>query len=99
MSFGPSKLTPSPRHECACQECCGVEGNDEFICLARNAFDVMMRRGWGVERFIAPDGSFQWSVESNGVRNIVGGTTIWSNSDPFTALVEADKWYRENIEK
>lgn len=58
----------------------------DFIAIARNAFDVMMRRGWGVtcdrlkSQFCA--------LEESG----------WFD-DPFSALVEADKWYTENVEK
>jgi len=60
MSIDLSKLTPAPwiadRREIEVPENFHIydEGghNEEdaaFIALARNAFDVMMRRGWGVE--------------------------------------------------
>lgn len=69
------------------------EDEAQFICLARNAFDVMMRRGWTLEQigttwFVADgcDGATE-------AANAVGGF-----QDPFTALVEADKWYREHVE-
>jgi hypothetical protein len=69
----------------------------DFILLARNAFDVMMRRGWN-PYYAADDG---WRVEDGGCG---GRTTAEVNiggkswPDPFTALVEADRWYRENVE-
>lgn len=59
-----------------------------FIALARNAFDVMMRRGWGVAKEL--DG---WSVFGNGI--VRGNPGV---PDPFTALVEADKWYAAHVE-
>lgn len=78
----------------------------EFIALARNAFDVMMRRKtwivrlmpshadrdswvvlWGLASGPGPFKEYQaWAYERN-------------HDNPFTALVEADKWYRENVEK
>lgn len=67
-----------------------------FIALARNAFDVMMRRGWHPVK----NGN-DWHV-------VVPGTShgvvykFWHDRagcvDPFTALVVADEWYRENVE-
>ena len=59
-----------------------------FAALARNAFDVMMRRGCCVYSCDDDDGQW-WEV------------TFWDKKDqppgerhldPFTALVEADKW-------
>lgn len=79
------------------------DSNAEFITLARNAFDVMLRRGWGVRMFSHnKSGGQQWSVE-----NIYGDgfwfphhdkshnikSQFWP--DPFTALVEADRWYSD----
>jgi hypothetical protein len=54
------------------------------------AFEVMMRRGWGVEQYVCENGVKQWSVED-------GGKPIWNDDDPFTALCDADKWYREHM--
>ena len=82
----------------------GVMGENytdaEFIALARNAFDVMMRRGWRVGK--KPGCVDAFVVES---WQQVEGKILWSpvwpghvSSDPFTALVEADKWYKENVE-
>lgn len=67
----------------------------EFCAVARNAFDVMMRRGWGVVHrqsgwFAAiPEECFQNEIAFRKMR--------WP--DPFTALVESDKWWIENVEK
>lgn len=58
-----------------------------FIALARNAFDVMMRRGWSVEQW--HDG--RWSLDH--VIRPFCWTDAMAWPDPFTALVEADKWY------
>jgi hypothetical protein len=87
-------LPPAPCYECFCKECCGGD-NDEFIVLARNAFDVMMRRGWFVVPNYMTRPGTAWRVK-----------TAWPNCevewkewpDPFTALVEADKWFRENVD-
>ena len=84
---------------------CFQTGDAEFIALARNAFDVMMRRGW----VLYMDGGGHWiACERSDKEGIVHGPIIkrdgevcWYDglySDPFTALVEADKWYRENVE-
>lgn len=50
----------------------------EFIALARNAFDVLMRRGWHPSR----DSAGGWWCE------------YVHAPDPFTALVLADEWYK-----
>lgn len=76
----------------------GIWGKGEtdmaFIALARNAFDVMMRRGWhvwppcediGWKVFATTASMDKWTLENHFL-------------DPFTALVEADKWYREHVE-
>lgn len=71
----------------------------EFAALARNALDVMMRRGWGVYAASGPGyhpGGHEYGWQAtDGDDNRIGDTLY---SDPFTALVEADKWYRENAE-
>ncbi len=69
------------------------EANADFIALARNAFDVLLRRGWGVEQvgqkwFLAEHGFPQ------GMAHLGHGF-----DDPFTCLVEADRWYQENVER
>lgn len=64
----------------------------EFIALARNAFDVMMRRGWGVE--CADVGGPCFTVV-DACGHFINET---AHRDPFTALVEADRWYAANVE-
>lgn len=79
------KLTPSPRIPRV--------DDAEFIALARNAFDVMMRRKW----YPMLDGSGKWRAEYQEsdylTRNWVNSEADFSFNDPFTALVEADAWY------
>ena len=83
--------------------------NSEFIALARNAFAVMMRRGWHVERFSLMGGGFAWRIPLNVANDMIrqqGANAaqfvryadIAKWSDPFTALLEADRWYKENVE-
>lgn len=71
--------------------------NGEFIALARNAFDVMVRRGWGVVKCSESD---QWVVSclASDAFERPGGLDHIYADDPFTALVEADKWYKANVE-
>lgn len=57
-----------------------------WMFLARLAFDVMLRRGWHASK----DGS-RWCV-------LLPGVASKSYADPFTALVEADAWYRQHVE-
>jgi hypothetical protein len=78
------------------------EDEAKFIALARNAFDVMMRRGWYAvtrgDEWTVPfclaeeDAGFPWKA----YESVTGKEASWP--DPFTALVEADRWYRENVE-
>lgn len=75
--------------------------NAEFIALARNAFDVMMRRGWWAK--------FDLQLKLWKLSSMLGAEPprgIWAKwitcnlfPDPFTALVEADAWYKANVEK
>lgn len=65
-----------------------------FTELARNAFEVMMRREWTAEK---------WDEAGNWI--VVDARHLWVtrnppqiHTDPFTALVEADKWYAANVE-
>lgn len=71
------------------------EDNDpvplEFAALARNAFDVLTRRGWPVSR--CPTGEWKVDVPTRG-----GASWECRAGDPFAALIEADRWYRENVE-
>ncbi len=111
MAFDPSKLSPAPwlmdgdggifgPHPDPPRECSRAV-DLEFCCLARNAFDVMMRRGWTARKMAPQEG---WLVQDN--RNapllqphMQSGRLDWfTAADPFTALVEADQWYRVNVE-
>jgi len=78
------------------------EADAEFIALARNAFDVMMRRKWWVEPI--GGGDLGWAVFEEVERDgNLRHPPVWMEADPafdpFTALVEADKWYKANVEK
>lgn len=77
----------------------GNAADGEFCAMARTAFDVMMRRGWTAEK--TPAG---WMVDLWGSCGLLmSGTSAQAmtieGNDPFTALVEADKWYTANVEK
>lgn len=88
-----------------------MDGADfAFIALARNAFDVMLQRGWSPERFSLLGGGFAWRIPMGQANEMIrehgvnaacfknyAALTKWP--DPFTALVEADRWYAEHIEK
>ena len=71
----------------------------EFAALARNAEDVLIRRGWGIRQ--SHDG--KWMVMDN-VHNLLwhenrqGGYFTGFNH-PFKALVESDVWWKENVEQ
>jgi hypothetical protein len=72
--------------------------NLKFAALARNAFDVMQRRGWGVARC----GSHGWCAvqgqdgpDQNPSLAYIGFEAL----DPFMALCEAEKWYVANVEQ
>lgn len=79
-----------------------AEADAEFIALARNALDVFMHRKWELIRYQQAD---KWCIR---YPPMVGDEQAWERftywiddhvwPDPFTALVEADKWYRENCE-
>jgi hypothetical protein len=86
------------------------QSDAEFAARARNAFDVMVRRGWYAERFSLLGGGFAWRIPMDVANDMVrqhGANACdfksWASlrkfDDPFAALVEADKWYRDNVEK
>lgn len=76
------------------------ETDAEFIALARNALFVMTLRGW----YPIPGVDKRWRVASKTPMdspydegdNPLDGAPDYG--DPFTALVEANKWYEENVE-
>ena len=80
-----------------------MDDDGEFCALARNALDVMMRRGWHAMKCLQSD---DWFVQDAFQSEIVLEFSTRRDEmiracyakDPFTALVQADKWYAENIE-
>lgn len=69
------------------------------ILLGRAASDVMMRRGWWPERRDTADkflpgkrGETKWIAFAPGLGGMVHDIIA---DDPFTALVEADRWMTE----
>jgi hypothetical protein len=77
------------------------EDDAEFITLARNALDVLMNRKYWQVRF--NPGNQKWFVDFHSKRfdTILAREKtgyVHDHLDPFTALVEADRWYKENIE-
>lgn len=80
------------------------ESDGPFIALARNAFDVMMRRGWIARRHPEVTLESRWHVDfiSPGFDTLLSREQtgyVHRHADPFTALVEADAWYKSNVEK
>jgi hypothetical protein len=78
---------------------CKADG--EFIALARNALDIMLRRHWWPVAFRCDeDQGRAWHVSSSCVPPEMRrfAAQQWC-ADPFTAIVEADQWCRENLEK
>lgn len=82
----------------------------EFAALSRNALDVSMRRGWSAERFSMFGGGYLWRIPMGQANDMIrqhgadaAAFKSWASlahfNDLFTALVEADKWYRNNVEK
>ena len=83
------------------------EGDAAFIVLARKAFDVLMRRGWVVSPC---DGKWDVLMKFNArgkgvnsgkgwacgsVMSVIAGEVTRLYDDPFTALVEVDRWLKE----
>lgn len=83
------------------EPCESTEADAQFVALARKAFDVQMRRGWGTQKH-----NGFWIVS---VRSVVDMGNLYFSGwlsnhcrdfiDPFTSMVEADKWYSENVEQ
>lgn len=73
-----------------------------FIALSRNAFDIMMRRKWSPLK--SPVEGQGWRVDTNDGEYFSTMSVLASYRepdhwpDPFTALVEADRWHVENVE-
>lgn len=67
-----------------------ADADAEFIALARNAFDILLRRNWSVIKEPGNVFSIQqvgWDGRFHGFAN--------SFNDPYTAVVEAEKWFVE----
>jgi hypothetical protein len=77
------------------------ETDAEFCCLSRNALDVMMRRRWSPWLIVTGELSGMWTVvgELFQPTRFLVHQKKFTWPDPSTALVEADKWYKENVEK
>lgn len=108
LSLAPWTVGEPPYHEVLDAEGIpvnqkGFRADMEFEALARNAFDVMMRRGWYAVGHVRRGNSYSsWIVlNSFGVEMERGGNTgiYFVAADPFTCLDEADRWYKENVEQ
>ena len=80
----------------------GAKDDALFCAMARNAFSVMTRRGWEVRNqddlgwcAVKQSG---WPVDASWINNGNSPTLKRFWPDPFTAIVEADRWYKENVE-
>lgn len=62
----------------------------EFAALARNALDIQMRRGWSCEK--GCDGKWRACWQDNDGYGPAEPVCHVAAADPFTALVEAEKW-------
>jgi hypothetical protein len=62
----------------------------EMCLLARRALDIQIRRGWAAIRDF--DG---WCVIDDCCQ-VVRPDSFWP--DPYTALLETEKWFIENVE-
>jgi hypothetical protein len=78
--------------------------------VARAAYEIQMRRGWHVEQFSLLGGGYAWRIPMSLANDMIrrhgaaaaefkvfASLAKWS--DPFTALVEADKWYTSTVER
>jgi hypothetical protein len=64
------------------------EQDCDHAALARNAFDVMMRRGLSPERM-----GDTWIVNDEDARAVCDlNSELMRWPDPFTAVVEANQW-------
>lgn len=69
----------------------------QFAADARNAFDVMMRRGWYPVLDMG-----RWYISGENAARLDGTSFGEAHNDlaaMFTALIEADKWYAASVEK
>ncbi len=102
MTIDLEKLSPAPWREGHPATLADLD----FARLARNALDVMLRRGWVPHRWgngwIAcecthnPGDGLLVLHEHDRRGRVLDAPTC---ADPFTALVEADCWYQHHVEK
>jgi hypothetical protein len=81
LPYGPEREAGPPE----------VAANAEFAALARNAYDVMMRRGW----YAGPCNKGGWEAFYADGTPVDGLSPNIGHADPFTALVAADAWMKE----
>lgn len=69
----------------------------EFIAMARNAHEIMCERGWGLKfgqsgwKVVFPSSFYPADTVLYPLMNAM-------SADPFVTIVEADKWWKENVE-
>lgn len=70
-----------------------------FACLSRRAFDVMMRRKWWPV-FAGDSWAVGGAVAMTHTQRVAASKWAVEKefTDPFTALVETEKWYVANVE-
>ncbi len=78
----------------------------DFVVLSRNAFDVMLRRGWVVSYSDEQPRKWHSGIPMSDMARIADAKLghdcpLFKDGfdDPFTAIVEADKWFKEHVEK
>lgn len=109
-AYGVLRIWDSEGNDVA--SCCGdgsisredEENHADFICLARQALDVMMKRKWQPRFMGIVNGRCEWTAFSwRTQRNVADMSDMlqsWPENklvfdDPFTAIVEADRWMKE----
>lgn len=68
-----------------------------FAALARNAFEVMIRgkvKGYLIACWVFAG----FSMNHNQMKSLAAHLISLGEIDPFTALIEANAWYRANVE-
>lgn len=79
---------------------CEPKVNAEFIALARNAFDVSAKRGWGYRLDVIQEHhSYRSWVVIGPLSERVPLEHKTDRSNPLLALVKAEKWFVANIEQ
>lgn len=71
-----------------------IKEDAEFHLLARKAFEVMMLRGWHARAIKTRGGTMLWEVANveDGPLEIILSMEQRRFDDPFTVVVEVDKW-------